>query len=132
MKNYKYIIKNLDCANCAKKIENKLSNTEGYKNVVLNFATLRLSFQTDKEDNIKEEVQKIISEIEPEVMVIEENEKQKAESIKSDLIRLVLRNSFIFYFYGYSDGKYYTYYSYNIIIYYITLQNSKKSYKTII
>ena len=53
----KYIIKKLECANCAKKIENKIANTEGYSNVVLNFATQKLSFQTDK-NNVKEEASK--------------------------------------------------------------------------
>lgn len=121
MKNYRYTIKNLDCANCAKKIEDKLSNTEGYKNVTLNFATLKLSFQTDKENNVKEEVQKIISAIEPEVVVIDEKEENKSESIKNDVIRLIIRSDIIFYFHGYPNGKYNAYYNYGIIIYYITI-----------
>ena len=132
MKNYKYTVKNLDCANCAKKIENKIASTDGYKNVILNFATLRLSFQADKESNVKEEVQKIISAIEPEVIIIDEKEEQKPESIKADLLRLILRNSSILYFDSYSNGKYSTYYNYNIIIHYLAIQNSKKSNKATI
>lgn len=121
MKNYRYTVKNLDCANCAQKIEDKLSNTPGYNNVSLNFATLKLSFQTDKNSDVKKEVQKIISEIEPEVIIIDEKEEQKTESIKPDLFRLVLRNSFIFYFNGYTNRKYSTYHTYNIIIHHITI-----------
>lgn len=104
MKNYKYTVKNLDCANCAKKIETKISSTEGYKNVTLNFATLKLSFQTDKESNVKEEVQKIISSIEPEVIIIDEKTELKTESIKNDVLRLIMRNSIIPYINGNSNG----------------------------
>ena len=82
MKSYKYIIKNLECANCAKKIETKISNTEGYNNVVLNFATQKLSLQTDKQSNVKHEVQQIISSIEPSALIVDEKEPIKQENIK--------------------------------------------------
>ena len=56
MKSYKYILEGLDCANCAKKIEDKIANTKGYEQVNVNLSTLKLSFQTDKEDNVKQEI----------------------------------------------------------------------------
>lgn len=96
MKNYKYIVQNLDCANCAKKIEDKIASYDEYKNVKLNFATLKLSLDTEKEKGVKEEIQKIITSIEPDIEIIEENEKQKNGSIKGDIIRLILRNYFIY------------------------------------
>ena len=34
MKKYRYDVIDLDCANCAKKIEDKIAKTEGYKNVI--------------------------------------------------------------------------------------------------
>lgn len=96
MKNYKYIVKNLDCAACGKKIEDKIASYDEYKNVSVNFATLKLSFETDKDKNVKQEVQKIITSVEPEVEIIEENEQNKSEeSIKGDLVRLAIRNSAI-------------------------------------
>ena len=109
MKSYKYIIKNLECANCAKKIETKISNTEGYSNVVLNFATQKLSFQTDKQNNIKEEIQQIVSAIEPAAIIIDEKEPIKAESIKNDVIRLIIRHNIICDFYANTNGEYITY-----------------------
>lgn len=54
LKNYRYILQGLDCANCAKKIEDKIAGTEGYENVNVNFSTLKLSFQTEKENPKKE------------------------------------------------------------------------------
>ena len=50
LKKYEYILKNLDCANCANKIQNKLAENKDYKNVVVNFNTLKLSFESDLED----------------------------------------------------------------------------------
>ena len=55
MKSYRYILEGLDCANCAKKIEDKIASTEGYKDVSVNFSTLKLSFKSDKE-NVKQEI----------------------------------------------------------------------------
>lgn len=91
MKNYKYTLEGLDCANCAKKIENKIANTDGYQNVNLNFSTLKLTFETDKE-NPKKEIVEIISKIEPEVEVLDDKmEKQKkSEHNNFDIVRIIL------------------------------------------
>ena len=48
MKSYKYTLEGLDCAACAKKVEDEIANTEGYEDVVVNFSTLKLTFKTDK------------------------------------------------------------------------------------
>ena len=58
MKSYKYILDGLDCANCAKKIEDKIAETEGYEQVNVNFSTCKLSFQTEKQNHVKEEITK--------------------------------------------------------------------------
>lgn len=39
MKKYKYNINNLDCANCARKIEESLNKNADFKNVSVNFNT---------------------------------------------------------------------------------------------
>ena len=108
MKRYRFTVKNLDCANCAKKIEDKIASFEEYKNVQLNFATLKLSFQTEKASNVKDEIQKIVSGIEPKVQIIEGNVEQKEEGIAKDVIRLVIRNYIIFFINDYSkwDSSY--------------------------
>ena len=48
LKNYKYILEGLDCASCAKKVEDKIASTDGYEDVTVNFSTLKLSFKTNK------------------------------------------------------------------------------------
>ena len=92
MKNYKYTLQGLDCANCAKKIEDKIAETEGYEQVNVNFSTCKLSFQTEKQNNVKEEITKIVQNIEPDVKVIDEKEKieEHAERNNTDIIRLIL------------------------------------------
>jgi len=70
---YTYKIKNLDCANCAKKIEDALNKDKNINNAILNFATLKLSFDT----NIKQAytyVKNIVANIEPDVILYKEEE----------------------------------------------------------
>ena len=87
LKNYKYYLENLDCANCAKKIENTISKSEGFKDVVVNFNTLTLSFKSDLDEPFREVV-KIIKKIEPDTRVYQE----KNSNTKNDyeLVRFIL------------------------------------------
>ncbi len=88
MKKYSFILKDLDCADCANKIQNKLSENENYKNVVVNFNTLKLSFESELND-VKPDIVKTISELEPEVEVLDIDEKVK-EGKNYNLIRLIV------------------------------------------
>ena len=45
MKKYKYNINNLDCASCAREIEESLNDNKDFKNVVVNFSTSKLSYE---------------------------------------------------------------------------------------
>ena len=73
LKSYKYKLEGLDCANCAKKIEEKIAATDFYENVVVNFSTSKLSFQTTKEnkEKIEEEIKQIVHSLEPDVIITE-------------------------------------------------------------
>ena len=92
MKNYRYTLKGLDCANCAQKIEDKIAQTEGYEQVSVNFSTCKLSFKTEKQNNVKEEITKIIRSLEPEVEVLDEENivEEHTERNNSDILRLIL------------------------------------------
>ncbi len=72
LKSYKYILQNLDCANCAKKIEDEINKDKRFHDVIVNFSLLELSFKTEL-NNPLEEVKKIVKKIEPSVKVQEEN-----------------------------------------------------------
>lgn len=80
LKKYNFILKNLDCVNCAREIEEGLKENKELHNVVVNFNTLRLSYETDTVS--KEEVIKKVLEIEPEVEVKEFS--KEAEKIKEN------------------------------------------------
>ncbi|MBQ8043548.1 MAG: cadmium-translocating P-type ATPase [Clostridia bacterium] len=93
MKKYKYELSNLDCANCARKIEDAFKRNSALKNVVVNFATSTLSFETENEDE-KPNVNAVISRIMPSVKAVEISNKkentEKASKINIDIIVLIV------------------------------------------
>lgn len=90
MKKYKYTLENLNCANCAAKIENKIANTKGYENVSFNFATKSLSFSTDNTDALLQ-IQQICDSIEDGVTVIDGKSKtENSVKINIDTILLII------------------------------------------
>ena len=68
---HEFILEGLNCANCAAKIETKLSKM--YDGVSFSFATLELDIVTEKED-ILEEVQATVDRIEDGVTVVPKSE----------------------------------------------------------
>lgn len=85
MKKYRYNISNLDCANCAREIEESLNKNKDFKNVVVNFNTLKLSYESEKELTINE-LNTLIKKIEPDTSVSSEEETVKKEFHLSILI----------------------------------------------
>ena len=91
MKSYKYTLEGLDCAACAKKVEDEIANTEGYEDVVVNFSTLKLTFKTDK-PSPKKEITKLVQKLEPDVEVLEDGEENhdKEEHNGNDIARIII------------------------------------------
>ena len=93
MKKYRYELSNLDCANCARKIEDALKNNSALKNVVVNFATSTLSFEVENEE-LKPNVNALVSRIIPGVSAVEISSKkekeEKVHKINVDLIVLII------------------------------------------
>jgi len=89
LKKYKFILQGLKCPNCAGKIEQTVSKEDGIKNVVLNFNTSKLSFETDRQQ-VKELVKQIVFKIEPEVEVIEEGEIKEVKNNIVPILRLII------------------------------------------
>lgn len=100
LKNYKYLLQNLDCANCAKKIEDEINKDERFKDAVVNFSLLELSFKTEL-TNPLEEVKKIVKKIEPDVKVQEENIEFKKDK---EVCRLFLAIAILIISLFISDG----------------------------
>lgn len=89
LKKYKYRLNNLDCANCANKIEERLKKESNLSDVVVNFSSLTLSFMSN--DDIKiEDISNIVTKIEPEVIVTKIDEEVKENKKNYNLIRLII------------------------------------------
>ena len=93
MKRYEFILKDLDCAACANEIQEKLAKNPKLHNVNVNFAKLKLTYETDEVS--VEEVRKAVLEQEPDVEMIDaslENSEQKEEksTMMSQIGRLVI------------------------------------------
>lgn len=85
MKKYKYNIVNLDCANCAREIEEALNKNEYLNNVVVNFNTLTLSYESEKEFSLKE-LNALVKKIEPDTSITSNEIAVKKEFHLSILI----------------------------------------------
>lgn len=73
----KYKLQNLDCANCAGKIEKSLNEMEELENVKLNFSTSTLTFEQKVKENILDKIEKEIQKIEKEVTIQKNNDKKQ-------------------------------------------------------
>ena len=65
-------LQELDCANCAAKMEKAINNIEGVRKATISFMTQKLTLEAD--DNIFEEIlekaQKAISKVEPDCTIV--------------------------------------------------------------
>ena len=90
MKKYKYNINNLDCANCAREIEESLNKNKDLKNVIVNFNTSKLSYESDKEFTLKE-MNDLVKKVEPDAYLSkEEIETKNYFSFNTLIIGLVI------------------------------------------
>lgn len=68
------LLEGLDCANCASKIEAKVSSINAVESAAMNFMTKTLSIvvgDKDRLDDVLDEARKIINNLEPHVIVSE-------------------------------------------------------------
>ncbi len=88
MKKYRYDIKNLDCANCAKKLENEFNNAEGITNCIVNFGTSKITLESDL-DNPIITLNEIASKVEPDCSINEEG-NEEGEEKNYEIPRLII------------------------------------------
>lgn len=89
MKKYKYNINNLDCAGCAKQVEIALNKNKNFKNVVVNFSTGKISYESDKDFSLGE-LNKLVKVAEPDASVSTDEEVKKETNIYFLIIGLVI------------------------------------------
>lgn len=83
---YKFNIKNLDCANCAREVEKSLNEDKKINKAVVNFNTSTITVETDVDDAFSY-VKEIVAMIEPDVILSEE--KIESDNNK-DVYRLLI------------------------------------------
>lgn len=67
-----YTIANLDCANCAAKIEDKINRLEGVE-ATITFATRQLRLMAEDPESLLPQLQQIVSSIEPDARITQEH-----------------------------------------------------------
>ena len=89
MTKFKYNINNLDCANCAREIEEALNKNENFKNASVNFSTCKLSYESDKNYSI-EELNSIIKKVEPDAYITENEEANEKKEFHLSILIIAL------------------------------------------
>lgn len=67
-KTYKLV--DLDCANCARKMQDAISKLDGVTACTVNFLTQKLTIEADDVDALMKDVVKCIKKVEPDCEVI--------------------------------------------------------------
>lgn len=67
-----YKLEELDCANCAAKMENEINKIEGVQKAAVSFMTQKLTIEADesKIDEIMKKAVKVCKKIEPDCRII--------------------------------------------------------------
>ena len=90
MKKYKYNINNLDCAACARKIEEMLNKHEDFSNATVNFNTCKIAYESNKDYSL-EELNGLVRRVEPECFItLEEKENRKEFSLRFLVLALTI------------------------------------------
>ena len=65
-------LQDLDCANCAAKMENGIKNIDGVKSATVSFMTQKLVLEADDDrfDEIVEEAARVCKKIEPDCVIV--------------------------------------------------------------
>ncbi len=86
---YKYKLSNLDCPNCARKIETALNKCENITSASVNFAKLEINIETPLKSGVKKLVEKIVKNTDDDVKVLDLNSKEHSK-IVFDVSRLAI------------------------------------------
>jgi len=67
----KFKLTNLDCANCAAKMENAIKKIDGVRDANVSFMTQKMTIEADDSrfDGIMEEVQSVCRKVEPDCTI---------------------------------------------------------------
>ena len=68
----KFKLQDLDCANCAAKMEDAIKKIEGVNDATVSFMTQKMSIDADDDrfDSIMDEVVKVCKKVEPDCVIL--------------------------------------------------------------
>lgn len=72
-----YIIENIDCANCAAKMEKKINELPGVEDATITFATKQLRLAAKNPDALLPKIREICTSIESQVVIKEQKERKR-------------------------------------------------------
>ena len=79
-----YLLENLGCAHCASKMEEQIADLDGISEATITFATKQLRVTAKNPDSYLDQIRKICTSIESEVVVKEKDPKPKAQTATSE------------------------------------------------
>ncbi len=84
-------LRNLDCANCAAKMEKAISEMDGVQNATINFMSQKLTIKSDTKDfeSLIDRAEKLCQKFESECTIVRE-QSTVSDKHKTELIRIIL------------------------------------------
>ena len=79
-----YLLENLGCAHCASKMEEQIADLDGISEATITFATKQLRVTAKEPDRYLDQIRKICTSIESEVVVKEKDPKPKSQTAASE------------------------------------------------
>lgn len=94
----KFTVNGLDCANCASKIEMNIKKIPSVKEANLDFVSKKLIIKAPESEHerIKNEVKRIVSQIEPEAELLDEEKKEEEQETKNKDLFIIVFSSILF------------------------------------
>lgn len=112
-----YVLRGIDCGNCAAKIEHAVNQLEQVESATVNLIAQKLTLETKSEDGIDKEIIDLVDAIEPGIEVISEK-KEEALPEKRDWAKELLLAVTILFAFGFFLPEEYFWIR---LVYYLTL-----------
>ena len=112
-----YVLRGIDCGNCAAKIERAVNQLEQVESTTVNLIAQKLTLETKSEDGIDKEIIDLVDAIEPGIEVISEK-KEEALPEKRDWAKELLLAVTILFAFGFFLPEEYFWIR---LVYYLTL-----------
>ena len=112
-----YVLRGIDCGNCAAKIERAVNQLEQVESATVNLIAQKLTLETKSEDGIDKEIIDLVDAIEPGIEVISEKKEEALPEKRDWAKELLLAVSILFAFGFFLPEEYF----WIRLVYYLTL-----------